>query len=112
MIDILPSTRPSVANEAPPPVTTPPMISAEHAERVFSEGVGVFDLTFSIPPGTIFGLIGPSGCGKTTTVRLLTGVYRPDRGNLTVMGCPQRASARAFVSASAICPSTLCSIRP
>ena len=87
MIDILPSTRPSPANEAPHIAKIPPIISAEHVERVFSERVGVFDLTFSIQPGTIFGLIGPSGCGKTTTVRLLTGVYRPDRGNLNVMGC-------------------------
>jgi len=95
VIDILPSTRPPPANGAPPPITTPPIISAEHVERVFSDGVGVFDLTFSIPPGTIFGLIGPSGCGKTTTVRLLTGVYRPDRGQLTVMGClPSSFSTR------------------
>ena len=111
MIDILPSTRPPPANGAPPHVTTPPIISAEHVERVFSDGVGVFELTFSIPPGTIFGLIGPSGCGKTTTVRLLTGVYQPDRGQLTVMGAPQATSAHASVSASGICRSTLCSIQ-
>jgi ABC-2 type transport system ATP-binding protein len=85
MNDMLPSTRSPSADRAPRPATMPPIITAEHVDRVFSEGVGVFDLTFTIPPGTIFGLIGPSGCGKTTTVRLLTGVYQPDRGQLTVM---------------------------
>jgi ABC-2 type transport system ATP-binding protein len=48
--------------------------------------VGVRELTLDVPPGTILGLVGPSGCGKTTTVRLLTGVYRPDEGNIRVLG--------------------------
>jgi ABC-2 type transport system ATP-binding protein len=46
----------------------------------------VFDLTFEVRRGVIFGLIGPSGCGKTTTVRLLNGLYKPDRGSLNVLG--------------------------
>ncbi|MFN2167375.1 MAG: ABC transporter ATP-binding protein [Anaerolineae bacterium] len=51
------------------------------------------NLTFEIPRGTIFGLIGPSGCGKTTTVRLLTGIYRPTAGEATVLGQrPERFS--------------------
>jgi ABC-2 type transport system ATP-binding protein len=62
------------------------MIRSEHVDLAFSENVGVFDLTFEVPAGAIFGLIGPSGCGKTTTVRLLTGLYKPDRGSLGVLG--------------------------
>jgi ABC-2 type transport system ATP-binding protein len=46
----------------------------------------VFDLSFSVPHGSIFGLIGPSGCGKTTTLRLLTGLYKPDTGSVRVLG--------------------------
>src|SRR6185436_18584336 len=38
------------------------------------------------PRGTIFGFVGPSGCGKTTTVRLLTGFYKPTSGTLSVLG--------------------------
>jgi ABC-2 type transport system ATP-binding protein len=52
----------------------------------FGNETAVTDLTFQIPSGTIFGLIGPSGCGKTTTVRLLTGFYRPTSGSATVLG--------------------------
>lgn len=48
--------------------------------------VGVHNVTLDVPAGTILGLVGPSGCGKTTTVRLLTGVYRPDSGTLQVLG--------------------------
>ena len=61
------------------------MVRADQIEKKFAEDVGVFDLNFEVPTGTIFGMIGPSGCGKTTTVRLMTGLYKPDRGNLTVM---------------------------
>jgi ABC-2 type transport system ATP-binding protein len=43
-------------------------------------------LDVAVPTGTILGLIGPSGCGKTTTVRLATGVYRPDEGEVVVLG--------------------------
>jgi len=64
----------------------PPIISLHNVERLFSKDSGVFDLTFDVPPGIIFGLIGPSGCGKTTTLRLLTGLYEPDRGSLSVLG--------------------------
>ncbi len=43
-------------------------------------------LDVEVPTGTILGLVGPSGCGKTTTVRLATGVYRPDEGEVVVLG--------------------------
>ncbi|MDQ2997242.1 MAG: ABC transporter ATP-binding protein [Chloroflexota bacterium] len=72
----------SIRTQAALPST---MIRAEQIEKKFAEDVGVFDLNFEVPTGTIFGMIGPSGCGKTTTVRLMTGLYKPDSGKLTVM---------------------------
>src|SRR4029078_3511966 len=79
-------TRPLTTVGAGMQAKLPPiMVHAEHVEKVFSGDVGVFDLNFEVPTGTIFGMIGPSGCGKTTTVRLMTGLYKPDRGNLTVI---------------------------
>jgi ABC-2 type transport system ATP-binding protein len=71
------------------------IIEARDVSLSFGEDTGVFDLTFDVPTGSIFGLIGPSGCGKTTTVRLLTGIYKPDDGKLQVMGrVPNKFSAR------------------
>lgn len=64
-------------------------------DRAFSPETGVFDLTFRVPTGAIFGLIGPSGCGKTTTVRLLTGLHKPDRGSITVLNyAPHKFTSR------------------
>ncbi len=44
------------------------------------------DLTFSIPAGTLTGLIGPSGSGKTTLIRSIVGVQIAKSGSLTVLG--------------------------
>lgn len=64
----------------------PPIIQLEHVSLAFRPHIGVFDLTFRAAKGTILGLIGPSGCGKTTTIRLMTGLLRPTRGQISVLG--------------------------
>lgn len=43
-------------------------------------------LTLSVPPGSVCGLIGPDGAGKTTTMRILCGLLRPDRGAARILG--------------------------
>jgi ABC-2 type transport system ATP-binding protein len=71
-----------------------PVIVTEGATKLFGE-VGARDITLTVPEGTLLGLIGPSGSGKTTIVRLLTGVYKPDRGQLRVLGeDPRRLAPR------------------
>jgi ABC-2 type transport system ATP-binding protein len=80
------------------PPDAPPPESPDDDERppvtVRFDGVGkcfgdrwiVRGLDVEVRSGTILGMVGPSGCGKTTTVRLATGVYRPDDGEVTVLG--------------------------
>lgn len=62
------------------------VIRALNLTKHFGNEVAVQDISFEIPPGAVFGFIGPSGCGKTTTVRLLTGLYAPTQGQVTVLG--------------------------
>jgi ABC-2 type transport system ATP-binding protein len=52
----------------------------------FGDEVVLDSMDMYIPDGAIFGLIGPSGCGKTTTIRLLTGIYQPTSGEVSVFG--------------------------
>lgn len=69
------------------------IVETRNLTKEFAGEVAVEGLDFEVPAGQIFGLIGPSGCGKTTTVRLLTGVYRPTSGGARVLGeDPQRFS--------------------
>lgn len=61
-------------------------VRARGLSKRFGERDVVSDLTFSVAPGHAFGLLGPNGSGKTTTVRLLTGLLTPDRGEVALFG--------------------------
>lgn len=71
------------------------IIRAENLTKKFGELVAVQDVSFEINSGIIFGFIGPSGCGKTTTIRMLTGVYKPDSGKAAVFGIDPRSFTRS-----------------
>jgi ABC-2 type transport system ATP-binding protein len=61
-------------------------ISLLHVTRRFKDVTAVDDVSFSLAPGTILGLIGPSGSGKTTILRMLTGGLAPTSGEVRVLG--------------------------
>ena len=44
------------------------------------------DISFTVPDGQILGYIGPNGAGKSTTIKILSGILRPDGGTCTVDG--------------------------
>jgi oligopeptide/dipeptide ABC transporter ATP-binding protein len=46
----------------------------------------VSDVSFSVPPGTTFGLVGESGCGKTTIGKMIVALERPDAGGVMLAG--------------------------
>ena len=54
--------------------------------RDYGNGRGVFDLSFSIKQGEVFGFLGPNGAGKTTTIRHLMGFLKPEKGYCTIGG--------------------------
>ena len=56
--------------------------------KTFGAVVAVNDLSFEAKAGEFLTLLGPSGCGKTTTLRLVAGLERPDRGEIHVGGRP------------------------
>ncbi len=44
------------------------------------------DVSFSVRPGEVFGVMGMSGCGKSTLLKLIMGLLRPDRGEVRSRG--------------------------
>ncbi len=55
-------------------------IRAEALTKIFGSLTAVDNLSLEIEEGEIFGLVGPDGAGKTTTMRLLTGILEPTKG--------------------------------
>jgi ABC-2 type transport system ATP-binding protein len=64
----------------------PYIIETKDLTKQFGDEIAVNSMSLDVPEGAIFGLIGPSGCGKTTTIRLLTGIYAPTSGEVSVLG--------------------------
>ncbi|WP_281964523.1 ABC transporter ATP-binding protein [Serinicoccus marinus] len=50
--------------------------------------VAVHGLDMDVPAGGVHGFLGPNGSGKTTTIRMLLGLVRPDRGDVQIFGTP------------------------
>ena len=61
-------------------------IDIRHVSKSYGSVRALDDVTFSVPQGSLFGLIGPDGAGKTTLYRILTTLLRPDSGTATVAG--------------------------
>ena len=64
------------------------MLEMKHVTKTFGDFKALDDLTLTVPDGAVYGLVGPNGAGKSTAIRHLTGVYRPDCGEVTVAGQP------------------------
>ena len=56
--------------------------------RTYGEVVALDDLSFTVPPGQVFGFLGPNGAGKTTAMRAIVGVASLDSGSVRWNGRP------------------------
>lgn len=64
------------------------MIQVNALSKFYGDLAAVRDLTFSVAPGEVLGLVGPNGAGKTTTLRCLAGIIHPTDGRVLVAGVP------------------------
>ena len=62
------------------------MILAENLTKTFDGYKALNDIHCRIPEGCIYGMVGSNGAGKSTFLRLVTGIYRPDGGSITIDG--------------------------
>ncbi|MFR3035720.1 MAG: ABC transporter ATP-binding protein, partial [Blautia hydrogenotrophica] len=64
----------------------PPFIELTNLTKNFGNGKGIFDLSFGVQQGEVFGFLGPNGAGKSTTIRHLMGFVKPQSGSCQIMG--------------------------
>lgn len=56
------------------------MLEVHNLTKKFKNGKGIFNVSFSIKKGEVFGFLGPNGAGKSTTIRHIMGFMKPDTG--------------------------------
>jgi ABC-2 type transport system ATP-binding protein len=64
------------------------ILHANHLKKYFAAQKAVDDISFTLEKGSIFGLLGPNGAGKTTLIRMITGIFYPDEGDIIFDGKP------------------------
>src|SRR5687768_3197376 len=62
------------------------LLQVQNLKKYFATQKAVDDISFSVDKGGIFGLLGPNGAGKTTLIRMITGIFYPDEGEILFDG--------------------------
>ena len=60
------------------------VIEAKNLKKAFGDRLLIDDLTFTLPPGGIVGVVGANGAGKSTLFNMLTGQEKPDSGDIKI----------------------------
>ena len=71
-----------------------PVVQATGLWKRFGDVTAVQDVSLSVRPGEIIGLVGPNGAGKTTTIRMLLDITHPEEGAVSVFGASMNPDAR------------------
>jgi ABC-2 type transport system ATP-binding protein len=62
------------------------ILEVSSLKKYYATQKAVDDVSFTLTPGSIFGLLGPNGAGKTTLIRMITGIFFPDEGEIRFDG--------------------------
>ena len=63
-----------------------PILELKNLKKYFATQKAVDNISLSVETGQIFGLLGPNGAGKTTLIRMITGIFYPDEGEIIFDG--------------------------
>lgn len=62
------------------------VIEINNLSKIYKNGRGITDINLEINRGDIFGFLGPNGAGKTTAMKIMTGLIKPDSGDVKILG--------------------------
>ena len=80
--------RPDVSTQAASEVT--PLLSLSGVTKTFPGVRALSDVSLKLFPGKVTALVGENGAGKSTLVKVLTGIYQPEEGDIRIGGRPVR----------------------
>ena len=79
-----------------------PLLEARRLHKRFGQHIVLDDVSFAVETGELAGIIGPNGAGKTTFFNVLTGRYRPERGQVIFDGSDITRASPASVARAGI----------
>jgi ABC-2 type transport system ATP-binding protein len=83
------------------------MLGVERLAKTFGAIHAVDAVSFEVRPGEIYGLLGPNGAGKTTTIAMISGLLKPDAGEVFVAGTALGADPRKAKRIMGVVPQEL-----
>ena len=75
-----------------------PILECRHLSKQFGRFTALSDISFSLPRGSITGLLGPNGSGKTTLIKLINGLLTPTYGEILIDNMPVGPQTKKVVS--------------
>ena len=75
--------------------------------REFGGFVAVDGIDLAVPAGSFYGFLGPNGAGKSTTIKCLTGLLRPTKGTMSILGIDPQADPVAVKRRIGVVPEDL-----
>jgi len=70
------------------------ILTVENLSKSYGRIQALKNVSFSVPEGTVFGILGPNGSGKTTTLGTITDILKPTSGTYKLFGAPTSAESR------------------
>ncbi len=70
------------------------ILTVENLSKSYGRVEALKNVSFSVPEGTVFGILGPNGSGKTTTLGTITDILKPTSGSYKLFGEPTSAASR------------------
>jgi rhamnose transport system ATP-binding protein len=74
------------ATESSPPTSAPSALELLNITKAFPGVVALDNVSFDVKPGEVHALLGENGAGKSTLIKIISGVYRPDQGEVRING--------------------------
>ena len=83
------------------------LLEVQRLSKAYGAVRAVDSVSFAMRPGELYGLLGPNGAGKTTTISIISGLLKPDAGEVTVAGKPFWSDPQAAKRIMGVVPQEL-----
>lgn len=74
------------------------LVQFEHVTKQYGSKKALDDISFTIEPGKIYGLLGPNGSGKSTAIKIINDLLQPTSGTVLVNGAAPRVASKQIIS--------------